>query len=237
MCGRGFSDLLRLSAGQSRMNWNHRPKKILITGKSGSGKSSLFLFLLLGSYFGKRTVKFIFDPDLEFSRKLKITPARTLDDLHLALKTGLVCFDPAEMFPGDFPAAFAFFSRWVLAVSQQLKGAKLLAVDEIQKFTRPGRGGVPPAFQEILDIGRRHEIDLLIIAQRVNQVNDAIRGQLTDIITFQHTDRLPLAWLEEDGFNPETVKALQFPGGHIWRNVETSTETTHEPNENNKPGK
>jgi hypothetical protein len=208
------------------VNWNHRAQKILVTGKSGSGKTSFYLQILRD---WRARWKFVFDPDREAAHKLRWTVAENVAQLNAAAASETpVCFDPHLDFPGDMPGAFAFFSRWALNVSREFDGRKLFAVDEIQKFTRPGRGGIPKSFQEVLDVGRREEIDLLIIAQRVNQVNDAIRGQLSEIVTFTHTDSLPLEWLAKDGFDPEVVAALPYPGGYVRRNVNTCEETIHE---------
>jgi len=197
------------------MNLDHKSRKILITGKSGSGKTTALIQLLMQLHC-KRT--YIFDPELEISRKLKFPTKSTVQELALsAMQQRSVCFDPAKLFPGRTDEGFAFFCEWVYRVSSVQRGRKLLVVDELQKFTRLGKGGIPKSFQVILDVGRRQEIDLLIIAQRPNLVNDAVRAQLTDIITLCHTDRLPLAWLEQDGFDPEAVRALPVPGGKIHR--------------------
>jgi hypothetical protein len=123
------------------------------------------------------------------------------------------------MFPGDRVGAFAFFCRWCLNVSRILPGPKVLAVDEIQNYTFTGREGISQAFREVLDLGRREELDLLMISQRVNELNHAIRSQLTSVVTFQHTDRLPLDWLEDLGFDRAEVFGLPYPGGRIERNI------------------
>lgn len=197
------------------MNLDHRPRKILITGKTGSGKTTALLELLRRMRYGH---VFIFDPELELSRKLGLPVQASVKELALrAMQGAPVCFDPARLFPGRTDEGFAFVCQWVYAVASVQRGKKLLVVDELQKFTRLGKGGIPKSFQVVLDVGRRQEIDLLIIAQRPNLVNDAVRAQLTEIITLCHTDRLPLAWLEQDGFDPEAVKALPVPGGKIHR--------------------
>jgi hypothetical protein len=126
-----------------------------------------------------------------------------------------VCFDSSGLFPGDRREGFAFFTRWVMAVCKELRGVKLLACDELQSVHRTGPDGMPPGFKEIMDEGRRQEIDCLFAAQRINEVNDDVRGHLTQIVTFKHTDPLPLRWLAERGFDPEAVAALPAPGGWI----------------------
>lgn len=210
----------------SPLNWNHKPTKILITGKSGSGKTTLFLKLLTET---KARLKFCFDPDREIARKLRQPVCTRPTQLVGAIlhRMPVICFDPSEMFPGDLPGAFAFFCRWVLNVSRCVNGPKLFAVDEVWRWA-PQQSLLPQAVQELLDLGRREEIDLLFIAQRANKVHDAIRAQLTEIITFQHSDRLPLEWLAED-FNPDEVKALKYPGGFLRKNLIGDIQRTRKP--------
>jgi energy-coupling factor transporter ATP-binding protein EcfA2 len=194
------------------VNWNHQARKILITGKSGSGKTTLWLSMLEKWRAG---YKFVFDPELETSRKLGWKYSNSPASMVQAVKLRLpVVFYPSDMFPGNRPAAFDFFCRWVYGVSCVLQGHKLLAVDEVWKYVPPRRP-VPQSFQEILDDGRKQEIDLLLVSQRPNRTHDAIRAVLTETVTFHHHERLPLAWLEEDGFDPEAVKRLAYPGGYL----------------------
>jgi hypothetical protein len=215
------------------VNWNHKARKILITGKSGSGKTTLWLDLL------KRWpahYRFIYDADREVSRKCRWRASATVAELKAQLLARQpVVFDPARMFAADFEAGFAFFCRWLLNVSRCLNGPKVFAVDEVWRYA-PSGSGLPPAFQEILNVGRREEIDLLFIAQRANKVHDGIRAQLTEIITFQHSDRLPLEWLAED-FDPDAVKALKYPGGYLKRSLigEQQPSQTHPTRKGNRP--
>ena len=206
------------------MNWDHVGQKILITGKSGSGKSTFFLRTLRD---WRCRWKFVFDPDRETARKLNWPVCVGVKQMEFCASKGYpVVFDPSEMFPGYYKQAFDFFCRWIFAISKAQNGPKLFAVDEIQKWTKPRDGGIPQSLQDILDTGRREELDLLFISQRPNRVNDAIRGQLSEVITFCHTDKLPLAWLAEDDFDPEIVKRLAYPGGFVRRNVNTGAEKT-----------
>ena len=207
------------------MNWNHRADRRLVTGKSGSGKTTFFLSILARS---RARWVFCFDPEREIAHKLAWPVCIDPPQLNAAVaRRGPVCFDPSPLFPGNRPDGFAFFCRYVMEVCRVLNGPKLLAVDEMQNVTDPGPGGIPQAFSEIIDEGRRHEIDCLFIAQTVNRVNDRVRAQLTEITTFCHTDRLALAWLEQDGFPAADVAGLPVPGGYITRNLLTGQTTRH----------
>lgn len=201
------------------MNYNHIESFRLITGKSGTGKTTYFLRAIAGA---RHRYKFLFDPQREISRKLRWRPVQDSAGVVYCVRVGLpVCFDPSRDFAGRPKEGFAWFTRLSLELSKELRGPKLFACDELQKYTALGRGGVPGGLAEILDIGRKEEIDGLFVAQRVNKVNDDIRAQLTELVTFQHTDRLPLRWLEDDGFDPELVSRLKSPGQYLRRNLKT----------------
>ena len=194
------------------MNWNHEAKKILITGKSGSGKTSLWLGFLRD---WRCRYKFVFDPDLEVCRRLGWHYSNSPETMTQAIKLGLpVCYRPDDMFPGDRARGFDYFCRWSLASAKMLRGPKVLAVDEVWKFV-DCRKPVPQSFAEILDDGRKDELDLLLVSQRPNKTHEAIRASLTEIITFHHSDRRALDWIEEDGFDREAVRALAYPGGYL----------------------
>ena len=200
--------------------WNHSATCILITGKKGSGKSTLWL-QRLKAWPGR---KFVFDHKLEVAHKLKWKAQTNPDQMKAAVAAGLpVVFYPGVMFPADRPAAFDFFCRWVFEVAGILPGPKVLAIDEVQCWTQVGTKGVPESFQLILDDGRLRGLDLLLISQAPNEVNHGIRRQITQIYCFKHTDALVLDWLERDPFclPRAEIPTLKSPGAWIWRNVDT----------------
>lgn len=195
------------------MNYDHRAYCELITGKKGSGKSTYFLALAKRH---RARFKFVFDPVREAARKLGWPVCIDERRMLAALAAGRpVCFDSTALFPGDRREGFAFFTRWVMEVCKEIRGVKLLACDELQSCQMPGPGGMPKGFKEITDEGRRQEIDCLFAAQRLNEINDDVRGQLTAITTFRHDDPLALRWLSDRGFDPMAVAALPAPGGWI----------------------
>lgn len=199
------------------MNWNHKSTCVLICGKKGQGKTSLFLRYWKQS---KARYKFAFDPDQEIARKCKVKPALSINEAVNYLKHRYpVCYDPRNEFAGDYDEAFCLFCRWVLEVCKVLNGVKELYCDEIQKRTRTGIGGCPKPLIEIMDTGRREEIDTLFVVNKgLNKLTDEIRGQLTRIHAFKTTDRAPLKWLEEEGFDIEKIQNLEI-GQYISREV------------------
>jgi hypothetical protein len=197
------------------MNFDHKALAVLITGKKGSGKTTYWLKRIVAH---RSRYKFVFDPSREVSRKLGWRVSIDEPGLCRSLVShGRVCFDSSRLFPGNRREGFAFFTRWVFNVSKALPGVKCLAVDELQSCQETGPHGMPQGFKEIMDEGRREEIDCLFAAQRVNEVNDDVRGHLTELVTFKHDDPLPLRWLAERGFDPDAIRALPVPGCYISR--------------------
>ncbi|MFN7138511.1 MAG: hypothetical protein ACK4UN_04140 [Limisphaerales bacterium] len=123
------------------------------------------------------------------------------------------CFDPWERFAAhQKKEALSFFCRWVYTVSKKLNGVKLVAIDEIQQFTKTHVGGVPDSLIEIMDVGRREEIDTLFVCNKgLNKLSEEIRGQLTDLYVFQTTSAASLKYLEED-FSKEELQKIRSLG-------------------------
>jgi len=197
------------------MNFDHPPCCVLITGKKGSGKTTYWLQRIQAH---RAKWKFIFDPSREVSRKLRLPICIDVPALNAAVaRGGMICFDSSPLFPGDRRGGFAFFSRYVFNLSKILKGVKVFAADELQSIQRTGDSGLPQGLKEITDEGRREEIDCIFAAQRLNEINDDVRAQLTEIVTFKHDDPLALDWLAARGLDPAAIAALPAPGGFIRR--------------------
>ncbi len=199
------------------MNWNAQKDFRLITGKSRTGKTTLYLEQVNapGAKF-----HFIFDPDREYAFKCGVGTCTTIDHMVWAISNKRpAAFDPNPMFPGNPKEGFAFWSRWVMSVCRKLKGVKRVAVDEIWKVTTTGKSGIPTAFMEIMNEGARNEIEVRLISQSLNEVNLDIRKQLDLIYTFQHSEPGCLDWLEERGFNRKEVETLPPKGVYLVRDV------------------
>lgn len=207
------------------MNYDHKKDRRLVTGSGGSGKTTHFISLFCAK---RARWKFVFDPEREISRKLKLPICIDVPGMERRCAQGIpVCFDPDPLFR-NHEEGLDFFCTWVWSVASSLQGVKLFACDEIQDFTANGRGGIPDSFKRIMQKGRRQEIDVLLIAQSLGEAHDKIRAQLSHVITFRHTDTTPLDWLQDSGFDREAVKQLTYPGGWICRNKDTGEQTTNE---------
>jgi hypothetical protein len=122
------------------------------------------------------------------------------------------------MFPGKSPEGFAFFCDYVLAVCQTLNGRKLLACDELQKLISNSRE--PAELLAVLDTGRRYQLDAFFISQAPNRIHNGVRNQLTYVYTFRQSDANALAYLQENGFDPDAIRNLP-KGKYLWRNLDS----------------
>ena len=107
------------------MNFDHHSLKVLITGTSGTGKTTLWEELVRKE---KARVKFVFDHQGEFTRRFDQPAVFDPEQLCAATgKGGWVIFDPVKMFPGRSDAGFAFFCDYVLTVCETVRGRKIFA--------------------------------------------------------------------------------------------------------------
>ena len=184
------------------MNLDHVASGLLITGPRGSGKSTL------GETFfhdWRSRWQFVFDVDLQWSRRKHWTPQRTFADCAASLaRTGLCVYDP----PSPIADSFARFCEFVLKISRRLNRPKLLVCEEFQDCVSSRGQRVPAAFQEIVDRGRREEIDLLCLSQSPNRIHCDVREAFTAIAAFQFCDAAPLDWLSGYGFDRSQVLTL-----------------------------
>lgn len=212
-------------------NFDHPSDKRLITGTSGTGKTTLFIHQVKQE---KARLKFIFDHQGEFSAKLKVPAVHDADGL--CQKTslgGYVVFDPLVMFSGRLPEGFSFFCDFVFSVSGVLKGRKLFCCDELQKLVDNKTEN--PELQNILDSGRRFQIDCLFISQAPNAIHNRIRNQLTEVYTFRQSDDRAIEYLAGNGFPEDKVRSLpNFK--YLRRNLNTG-ETNFEPAKVSAAGK
>jgi len=189
-----------------------------VTGQSGQGKSTYFARLLSQSYRTLYHKIFVYDHIGEISARLAIGPCYTEDDLGKAFEQGFVCFDPAQLFPGETDTGWNFFCEWVFLRCQNNLGfAKLLAVDELQMFSSTGVLSWEQCC--VVETGRKYELDFLAISQQMNLIHNRLRNQLTEIVTFRQEDKLIIDALEERGFEESALRSLK-KGEFLVRNFQ-----------------
>lgn len=191
----------------------HPPTKILISGNSGSGKSTFATAVLLNS---SHTYKFIFDQEGESQARLGFAAAVDEEGLLEQLEQGWIIFDPSEKFEGDLAGALEFFSQWVFrvkkAINQEDKengrpfSTALFFCDELQNLI--DAHSMPRGLRTILEMGRRQGIDTLLCTQQPNVVHNRTRNQITEVVAFSQVDAAAVEYLEDMGFDGNAVRRL-----------------------------
>ena len=183
---------------------------IALTGRSGSGKSTFAIRYLLNA--GGLACRFIFDPRSEFSTRLGVRSASSARELEAAVAGQWVIYNPHRMFPDRTTDAFQFFCKWVFNVSQRGSGRKVLLVDEVWKYCTPHE--IPLELAEIVQEGRKAEIDVMFATQRPNRMNESITGEVTEAVCFALAGQNAIKTME--GLDiPATVSA-HLPNGHYY---------------------
>jgi len=196
----------------------HDSYKLLITGKSGYGKTTYWLRTLLGLPAG---VKFIFDHKGEVALRLGCRPCFTPEELGQAIDTGWVIYSPAVMFEGRQPEGFLYFLEFAFRASCQLPGRKIFGCDELQHFV--GTSQVPGELAMVNDDGRIRGLDMVYISSAPNIIHNRLRGQVDEVVAFRTDEDNPLEWLITKGFNPEHLKNL-IKGEFICRNCNSGAQ-------------
>ena len=195
--------------------FDHKPLKVLITGSSGTGKTTLWQKLIQAD---KARTKFVFDHSGEFSHRFGKPPVFDIQGLAQCCVGGYVVFDPIRLFPGRTDEGFAFYTDFVLQAGDVIKGRKLFCCDELQKLT--GTRAEPEELLALLDTGRRYQIDVYAISQAPNRIHNGIRNQLTRVYTFRQSDANAVKYLEENGFDADAVRNLAR-GEYLWRDLDS----------------
>lgn len=204
--------------------FNHPSKKVLVTGVSGTGKTTLFEKLIRNE---KARWKFVFDHQGEFSARFGHKAATDISELcEQTARAGYVIFDPVKFAnePGTdgerrgLPGAFAFFCDYVFAMSETLRGRKIIVCDELQKLVTNTK--TPDELLCILDTGRRYQLDFFAISQAPNLIHNAIRNQITEVFSFRQNDKNAVQYLADSGFDENKIRNLER-FAYLWRNLAT----------------
>jgi len=188
---------------------------IVCAGVQGTGKTTFGLRYLLNA---KLDYRFIFDPEDEYSQRLKLPSANDEYGLRLQLCQGWVLFDPHVLFVGRIDDGFAFFCDWVFSVSEAIPGQKLIVVDEAWRYVTPQRH--PAELEACARTGRKRGLQCLFNTQTPNLLHSTIRNECSEMVCFRMGDDTVLEVPRKKGFNPDELKAL--PDLHfVSRNLDT----------------
>lgn len=186
--------------------FSHQSYKLLVTGNSGSGKTSYFVKFLQASDHQKI---FIYDHQGELSQRLRCTPLFSSDEIAEAIKRGdrLICYDPSECYSGRMHDGFNFFAELVFEIGKVTSGKKLFAVDEIQQLVDAST--LPWEISQIIETGRRRGIDTAFISQQPNIIHNRIRNALTECVSFMHNDERAVKFMVDLGFPEDQLRNLR----------------------------
>jgi hypothetical protein len=193
--------------------YNHRSKKVVMTGLSGTGKTTLF-FSTVKSENAKW--KFVYDSQGEFSDRFGLEPVSDREGLLQATaKGGWICFDPINSFEDNPEEGLMWYCDFVFTACGHLKGRKLLVIDELDDLTQDIAN--PKELLRVFRRGRRLEIDVYAICQGTNALHNRVRQQITDIYAFAQGDENATKWLVSRGLDEEKLLGLK-PGEYLYKN-------------------
>lgn len=207
------------------MQVHHKPTKILIGGKSGSGKTTYLIRYVQNSSFGRY---WIFDHKHEFQNRLGLTTCYSLEEIGEKFAEGKeprLSYHHSQEFPGDVESAFQAFCELAYELCKSLESEKdgsagnsLFVCDEINRFTSATDLGF--GFKQLIEDGRLQGLDLVATSHAANQISNRLRLQLTEIVALETHDVRPLMFLKESGFDPDEVANL-VTGEFICKNCDT----------------
>lgn len=165
-----------------------KSRKILICGRSGTGKTEFFCRYLSGS---PHDSVYIFDAEDEIGERLglpDVSKVSRLEDIFKPFKSNsrFSCYSPSDEFAGENDVAFEVWAETIFELSNPER-SKLVAVDELQTLIDPYN--IPTGLKKILETGRRRGLDLIIATQQPNLLHNSLRVQATELVCFSLLDR------------------------------------------------
>jgi hypothetical protein len=204
---------------------NHKGIKLLISGRSGTGKTTFFCRYLLGS---RHPRVWVYDHQGEMRHRPEMRGwpiADSLDELgEIAESHGRVVYDPAADFPGALAEGWDTFCAIAFELVKRGHAPLLLGADEIQQLGDALT--ISPEFAACLETGRRYGLDLALSGQQLNIIHNRIRNQATEIVAFAQGDERALKFLGDMGVDVEKVRALP-PHHYVHLDTRTGKISSH----------
>lgn len=185
------------------MEYLHRPRRLLVTGRSGTGKTEYFIRwieAILGDYVRIH----IYDHEGEFAGRTGNPPVSTAEQL--AKPGHIQCFDYSVLYPGELQAGLEFYADYVFVCAQQFRGQSLFCCDEMQKLM--STDDLSHDLACVIETGRRYEVDTVFVSQQINLLHNRVRNQVTEVVTFRQNDERAIGWLEDFGFDQAAIRGL-----------------------------
>lgn len=205
-----------------KQKFSHRSKKVLMTGMSGTGKTTLFFAKIDEE---KAAYKFVYDSQGEFSSRFGLQAVYDGEGILKSVEQGgWVCYDPVDSIESIEEAGLAddadadplqAFLSLVFAVCKEVPGRKLVVIDELDDLTDVSN--TPSKLLTLLRTGRRYQVDFYAICQGTNSLHNRVRQQITEIYAFAQGDDNATKWLVSRGMPEEKLLALP-PGKYLYKN-------------------
>jgi hypothetical protein len=82
-----------------------------------------------------------------------------------------------------------------------------MVCDELQKVVGPHQ--VPFPLKMIMQTGRRHSLDTVVMSQQPNEIHNTVRTQHTELVIFKLQDENAQKFISNIGMNTEEIMNLK----------------------------
>lgn len=185
--------------------------KVLITGISGVGKSTLFEKIVRRS---KSKWVFLYDHKQgDLARRFGVKACFDAEQLIERIASldsvggGVVVYNPGKEYPGKPALGFEWFCQWLWMAKDEFEGKIVFGSDELDALV--GVRKEPENFCVMLDQGRTFEIEIVVIAHATNGIHNQVRSQFTEIFCMMQGDKNGVDFLLERGFDPVKIAGLK----------------------------
>jgi AAA+ ATPase superfamily predicted ATPase len=187
------------------LNILHKSRRVLITGRTSTGKSSLAQYIIENECKDYEKV-IVYDFEGEWAKRFNVPLFTTLQQTGAALVSTtqrIICYDPIDAVSDD---PFEDYNTFVFEFCKR-SGVKVLALyDELQQHVDAYR--FKPRFSQILLRGRRSQIDMIMISQQPNFVHNSVRSQVSEIAVFGQGDINAIKFTEAFGIDRQEIMDL-----------------------------
>lgn len=204
------------------MNIERKASHVLTCGKSGTGKSTYNLRYLIASHHDR---VFIYDHQGEYCERLHLLPVYDFHSLRERTKTErLLAFDYSKNYSGEMEQCFDLFCDEVFSMCKnhlEPQGVECLFVcDEVQKVTTTS--DCPKPLKNIVQTGRRFNLDTALMSQQPNRIHNELREQVTELVMFNLIDENSLKFVKKMGLDEMPI--MKLPELHyIWYDLKRGT--------------